>query len=523
MDQPAEQREWVPRDIAYMVVALTLGAVLVFMAALAIPPLGGTRIVWVLGVGAILGANTGLGTLIVGGYIEIVHRTWSRLHGIDYAVLAVSLLALAVADAVFTWWLFANTSSWIRWGFLSLALVAVVGGGVVSWFGLWPHHTGTESEAERWRPFSILSLLVGGGMGVVVAVVFLIGSAYLQNNRTPPARAIPIVHGIAGGYLAIGDSYSAGEGLTPFLPGTAETNCDRSQSQAYSEKLVFSPSRVAKSFTACSGAIIRDVLHPALRNGIVVPPQVDGQVHPDVGLVTLTIGGNNALFSKIVMACFEEAHCTSATFPPKGVTGVEDVKPGPLVAAWAPATLLAIGKEYSTLFPILRADFPHARIVVIGYPYLFPGGPARLSNLDCFSVLRRFSEPVRDGIRNLQTEFNDLTYEEAVAAHIEFVSPVAIWRGHEPCGDLGQYTNSIKPYLSFSNPIDGGTFHPNSSGQAALASLVACYLDANSKPPNPFKSGQAAPLTVPRTRLVSPSALGLVPGQGSAPAVHGCT
>ena len=38
--------------------------------------------------------------------------------------------------------------------------LAVVGGGVVSWFGLWPHHTGTESEAERWRPFSILSLLV---------------------------------------------------------------------------------------------------------------------------------------------------------------------------------------------------------------------------------------------------------------------------------------------------------------------------------------------------------------------------
>jgi hypothetical protein len=352
--------------------------------------------------------------------------------------------------------------------------------------------------------------------------VLLIGSAYIQNNQTPGSPAIPVIHGVTGRYVAIGDSYSAGEGLTPFMTGTAATNCDRSVSQAYPERLTFSSTGVTRTFTACSGAIIHDALHPTVRNGIVVPPQVEGGVRPDVGLVTLTMGGNNALFSKIVIACFEEAHCDRATFPPKGVSQVEDVPPGPLLSSWGPATLLQIGDEFATLFPVLRTDFPNARIVVIGYPYLFPSGPARLSNLDCFSVLRRFSEPVRNGIRTLQTEFDDLTYEQAVAAHIEFVSPTAIWNGHEPCGDRGQFTNSIKPYLSFSSPIDGGTFHPNSAGQATLAALVACYLNANPRPPDAYLHPGTTSLVVPTNRLVSPTALGLVASPDSQSPLPGC-
>jgi hypothetical protein len=495
-------------------VALIIGFILVMMAALAVFPLGGSRIIWVLGIGALLGVNTALGTLVVGGYIEVAHPEWSRLRGVDHWVLGLSVVALGAVDGLFTWWLFTTTSSWLRWGYLALALFGLVAGGVLSRYQLWPHHTATETNAEKSRPFSVLSGLLGSGLGVVLAGALLLGSAIHQNNLTPAAPAIPVVHDVTGSYVAIGDSYSAGEGLTPFQPDTAQTNCDRSVSQAYSEKLRFSPPLAKRSFTACSGAIVHDVLHTTVRNGIRLPPQVDGAVHPHVGLVTLTMGGNNALFSKIVIACFEKAHCTSATFPPKGVSEVEPVSPGPLVAKWAPATLLAIGSEYSVLFPRLRTDYPNARIVVIGYPYLFPSGPARFSNLDCFSVLRRFSEPVRTGIRSLQDEFNDLTYEEAVAAHIEFVSPNAVWKGHEPCGNLGQYTNSIKPYLSFSSPIAGGTFHPNGAGQDTLATLVACYLNANPRPPDPFLTSTRT-VTVPTTQLVSPSMLGLSKSPGS--------
>jgi hypothetical protein len=198
------------------------------------------------------------------------------------------------------------------------------------------------------------------------------------------------------------------------------------------------------------------------------------------------------------------------------------VVPGPLASTWAPATILDVGKVDAVLFRSLRTDFPNARIVVVGYPYLFPDSPAGLRPDYCASILRRFSRTERTGIRALEDEFNNLTYEETVASHIEFVSPSMLWRGHEPCGDLGQYTNSIKPYLSFANPIDGGSFHPNSAGQQTLAALLGCYLNAYRKPPDPYQGGGSGPLNIPAARLASPSQLGLVNPPGAQTSVRGC-
>lgn len=88
-----------------------------------------------------------------------------------------------------------------------------------------------------------------------------------------------------------------------------------------------------------------------------------------------------------------------------------------------------------------------------------------------------------------------------------------MWDGHEPCGAGGQYTNSVKPYLNFPNPVNGGSFHPNAAGQQTLASLVACYLDANPRPPDPYTAG-APPIRTLPARLMTPAQLHLVPAPG---------
>jgi GDSL-like Lipase/Acylhydrolase family len=521
--QAGSPHEWEAIDVIILGIGVLVAAIVVFMAALAIPPLSGTRIISALIVLVLVAANLALGTLLVGAYIETVHQDWSRFGIFEHIVLAIAIIAVGAADGLFTWWIFSSTGSWVRWGYLALAGVFLVAGGLWSWHQLWPRRDTPAKKLGPWRLFSMLSGLLGVAFGIAGSAILLISSAISVNADVPAAAPPPVVHGISGRYVAIGDSYSAGEGLTPFMAGTAATNCDRSVSQAYSELLKFSSATVTKTFVACSGAIEHDIFNPTIRNGITVHPQVSGTVQPDVGLVTLTMGGNNALFSKIVIACFEESNCLRQTFPPSGVQAVEPVPPGPLATDWGPATLLAIGKEDATVFPALRHDYPNARIVVIGYPYLFPTGSAPIWPLDCFSVLRRFSEPVRNGIRNLQQQFSDLTYEEAVAAHIEFVSPATMWQGHEPCGSNGQYTNSIKPYLSFSSPVNGGTFHPNSAGQTTLARVVACYLNANPTPPDPFThSAAGSTIVVPTTELVSPASLGLTAIPGSAP-IPGCT
>ena len=526
----------------------------VFWAALGKPPLTGTTIVAFLGFSFVIVANVSLGALAAGAVIEHRHPTWSRFRRPDHVVMYAALAGLVAVDGGFAWWLFTSDSGGAaRWIYLSIVLVSLAGGACWAWpalltvlphrpfapdstsaTGLWPQRD--TPDDETWRMFTPLTMLLGAGLGVILAAGYLGISAWYENNDSPPGHSLPAaIAGIHGSYVALGDSYSAGEGLPPFVAGTDVTKCDRSASSAYPDLLLKLLRRqnpqATMSFTACSGALEGQILGPTHRIGAFVPPQITGQADPSVGLVTLTIGGNNAIFSKVVMTCLLSGNCLDKQFPPPGIheaTAVP-IPPGRMLSQWGPATIVQIGKQDATLFRILRQDFPNARIVVIGYPYLFPTRPGPgfpFLPPACSSILDRLSAHERTGIRTLQDEFNSRIYEEAAASGIEYVSPVAIWDGHEPCGASGQYTNSVKPYLNFPNPVNGGSFHPNAGGQQTLAALVGCYLDTHQQPPDPFAPG-APHLTAVPAKIVTPAQLNLVPppGQNSVPgtgSVHGC-
>jgi GDSL-like Lipase/Acylhydrolase family len=396
-------------------------------------------------------------------------------------------------DVGVAWWLFASAAgAFSRWLFLIVALAAIALGAWSAWRPvpvpylrrtrvphpslqpkpIWPKHT--RPGPAEWGTFTPLLILLGGTVGVVVAVAYLGISAWHENVDVPPAHPLPsALEGIHGSYVALGDSYSSGEGLPPFAPGAAATNCDRSVSSAYPD-LLFKllrkqDNQASLTFTACAGALVSQILGPTYRPGGLVPPEINGSVQPSVGLVTLTIGGDNAIFSSVVENCLISGNCLDEVFPPAGVgeATAKHVPQGELKTQWGPGTIEEIGAEDAVLFRALRRDFPNARIIVIGYPYLFPDIPAPgfpYIHPMCSSILNRLSQTERKGIRALQDEFDNRVYEEAVAAGIEFVSPRAIWSNHEPCGSSGQYTNSVKPYLNFPDPINGGSFHPNAAG-----------------------------------------------------------
>jgi len=546
-------REWGLLDLVVLPVAAIVLFVVVFWAALGEPPLGGTAIEAVLGYALIVLTNLSLGALASGTVIEIRHPDWSRLRGADHVFVYIALALVAAVDAGVAWWVFtSDTGGSTRWLFVGFALVAIALGAMWAWPGLlfrsrlraaggrsaralWPQHRPNADYDEAWRLFTPLTGMLGAALGVVVAVAYLGISAWHENQDVPAGHSMPAaVTGIHGGYVALGDSYSAGEGLTPFAPGTAATSCDRSVNSAYPDLLIKLLRRqdpgASFSFTACSGALISQILMPTHR-ATLVPPQISGTVQPSVGLVTLTIGGNNAIFSKVVLTCLESGNCLDQSFPPPGVSEATQkrIPVGPLLAQWGPATIAQIGDQDASLFRTLRTDFPHARIVVVGYPYLFPSRAAPgfpFFPPECASILNRLNVTERAGIRTLQDELTSRTYEAAAVSGVEFVSPVAIWDGHEPCGASGQYTNSVKPYLNFPNPVNGGSFHPNAGGQQTLASLVACYLDANPQPPDPYTAG-APPVRMLPAQLVSPAQLHMVPPPGldSVPGsgtVRGC-
>ena len=389
-------------------------------------------------------------------------------------------------------------------------------------YGLWPDRE-IFTDAGHWPTLGILSALLGVAVGVVISLACVIGSAYYANNESASVGRSPIIKTVTGTYVALGDSYSAGQGLGPFEPSSIPNGCNRSPKFAYPELLAFSGHRESLTFDACSGAIVDDVLHANNRGRPHIAAQVTDAVHSGVGLVTITISGNDMIFAAILKKCYLAADCLGDQFPPAGTQTYERIPVGTLGTQWAPAAIIAAGNRDLALFKRLRKDFPGARIVVIGYPHLFAGPASRAGYLPtfCNSLLRRYSLAERLRLRHLEDQFNARIYEAAVVAGVEFVSPNAAWSNHEPCGVAGQLLNSFKPYLAFPVPIDGGSFHPNRSGQRVLAAVVTCYLNDFPSRPTFTQTGVSTPTKLPAT-LQPPSSLGLMPPPGFQTSLPGC-
>jgi lysophospholipase L1-like esterase len=326
--------------------------------------------------------------------------------------------------------------------------------------------------------------MLAGLTGVVLGLGLFIGALanaanHRQRDVDDQVPVIPTVTGISGRYVALGDSYSAGEGLGPYQPGSDA--CHRS-TFAYPMLLTFGEP-VEVDFRACSGAVTEDV-----DLGVVggYEPQIPAGIDDSVALVTISIGGNDVVFADIVEHCFLYEHCLDKEFHPRdphpGRPTIRYPSDQPL-RSWAVEALAIVADNVARVYDRIGTAYPNARIVVVGYPYLFPSGAAPWDQSDCGSVLRRVDAGERDELRALGAALNQRLYQTAFAHGVEFISPAGAWDDHEPCGTRGQYTNAVRPGSRLWNPIDGGTLHPNRRGQQQLARLVACYLNTHPEPP----------------------------------------
>jgi hypothetical protein len=71
--------EWVAADAIILAICLIVASTVVSKSALAVRPLNGARIVSVLTCSCRSRRNLDLGTLLIGAYIEVLHRTWEQI------------------------------------------------------------------------------------------------------------------------------------------------------------------------------------------------------------------------------------------------------------------------------------------------------------------------------------------------------------------------------------------------------------------------------------------------------------
>jgi lysophospholipase L1-like esterase len=239
-----------------------------------------------------------------------------------------------------------------------------------------------------------------------------------------PAAACSGGAASSSAYVALGDSYSSGVGAERYVAGSG--HCLRSR-QSY----VYQLGRDVSSFRACAGATTGSVLSGQL-----------GAFPAGTGLVTITIGGNDAGFVDVVASCLLGSPGKCSDRVARAERFVREGLPGRL----------------RRVYDAIRRRAPDATVVVAGYPRLLARRPW------CYDV-----GDVDDGEQRRLNEASDLlarTTAAEVRRHsgFRFVDVRQAFEGGGVCSSMPLIHGVTDPLTS--------SFHPNVAGFQAYARAI---------------------------------------------------
>ncbi|MEW1612384.1 MULTISPECIES: SGNH/GDSL hydrolase family protein [unclassified Streptomyces] len=256
------------------------------------------------------------------------------------------------------------------------------------------------SVRRFWASLSTLALAATAALGVAGTAVAADSSA-------------------AGGYVALGDSYSSGVGAGAHLPDSGD--CRRS-ANAYPQLWAAANSPTSFAFAACSGATTASVASGQL-----------SALNASTALVSVTAGGNDVGFADVMQDCVlgSEATCISS------------------VNAAVAEMNGSLPRSLDALYGAIRAGAPTAQVVVLGYPRFY-----QLSG----SCVAGLTETERAAINDASDVLNGVLAKRAADAGFTFSSVVDEFTGHELCsGDAWLHSVTVPVHNSY---------HPTVTGQS---------------------------------------------------------
>jgi len=296
-------------------------------------------------------------------------------------------------------------------------------------------------------------------------------------------------------YVAMGDSYSSGEGNGQFAYPTdresgasyGENRCHRS---GYAYPYLFDLGNTINSsmseFVACSGATTNDIYG---WSEIEDPtgkwdeqPQINA-LGTETDIVTISIGGNNAKFAAFAQACIVSS-CASDTTAYSDSINIID---GPLQSD--------LEEVYGT---ILSKVSSNTKVFVVGYPQVAPDIAEETLPLpyQCNYFESNTSGIYLDAVaaREIVTSLNE-TISDAVdqvridfgTTNLEFIDPNfsidGSFDGHDVCKGTDSYFYNIQPNNLPPFDLPGLNnqamiFHPNVAGQEEYYKIVKGYIES---------------------------------------------
>ncbi|GAA2262251.1 lipase 1 [Streptomyces ruber] len=241
------------------------------------------------------------------------------------------------------------------------------------------------------------------------AGVALTGAASAQASPTAAAT----------GYVALGDSYSSGVGAGSY--DSAGGNCKRS-TKAFPRLWATANAPSSFHFTACSGARTSDVLASQL-----------GPLSASTGLVSISVGGNDAGFADVMITCVTSTDSTC-------LSRIDTAK------AFVDSTLPA---RLDSVYSAIRSKAPAAHVVVLGYPRFYKLGQTCLG----------LSEAKRSAINAASDHLNSAIAKRAADHGFTFGDVRSSFTGHEICSG-SSWLHSVN-LLNITE-----SYHPTAAGQS---------------------------------------------------------
>lgn len=235
-------------------------------------------------------------------------------------------------------------------------------------------------------------------------------------------------------YDALGDSFAAGSGAA-----AAQDGCGRND-LAYPHVLDGRMRIALDDFAACGGATIPSMLATQMT-----------ALGSDTDLVTVSIGGNDIGWSRVVLACAggTEEQCAAA------------------VAATSQVITQQLPAGLDLAYTRIGADAPNAHVVVTGYPRLFSPeyGDFVIPQLGVLISVAE-QEMLNEGADLL----NSVIAQAAAEHGFQFVDVTGRFTGHG--------VNAADPWLTgLTSPVP---LHPTGEGQHAYGVALRSQINPTS-------------------------------------------
>ena len=384
----------------------------------------------------------------------------------------------------------------------------------------------------------------GGGAGSSYAEAFASGATFDVSTSGGDGGATIAATGTSTPdpdpttfhWAALGDSYSAGEGVRKYMNGSdTETNhCHRS-TRAYSQLLAGPPGQTLDmAFHACAGANLLPALdswtQPNSGNG---EQAQDSWLNGSTDLVTMTYGGNVLDWNDAVKAC------TTIRVPALQKSFLRDDAKCDAALTHSEQRVTQLMTDLKSVYESALNSAPQAQVRVLDYPPIFPvrtgknasraceigtiqadvsGYPATLVRFELAAdTEKRVAHLQEDVQRGISQVVSEVRQESADNAHrLQLVSTWPAYGGDGidghtiGCGDSKRpdpwvndmqfdpqtVTQVVKNIVKLNKAVTtnkywtdlvehdtfAGSFHPRARGQRALADALGATLYWHPKP-----------------------------------------